>query len=170
MPKKSKPVKDKPKKKAMKPKTPSKKTIKAKPAVTIIKPTPCCTDVLKTGQAYTVPLGFMDYKGTQRINQIPPVSTPSQPPKVMTADANTQATKPKVSTSESFTQVDTIRILKAKRPVRLEEPTITTEPIKKKISIIRPIPLEEATISTQPTRKNISIIRPLPLEEATIST
>jgi hypothetical protein len=35
---------------------------------TFRKPDPCCVDVLKTGQAYSVPLGFKDYKGTERID------------------------------------------------------------------------------------------------------
>lgn len=31
----------------------------------------CCTDVLKTGQAYVIPFGFRDVKGTQRIDEEP---------------------------------------------------------------------------------------------------
>jgi hypothetical protein len=58
--------KSKPKPKATKKNTkPS-----TKPKVVVIREKkPCCTDVLKTGQAFTVPLGFSDYKGTMRIQE-----------------------------------------------------------------------------------------------------
>lgn len=70
---KSKP-KPKATKKDTKPSTKPKVPL-AKPKVVVIREKkPCCTDVLKTGQAFTVPLGFSDYKGTMRIQE-PTVST-----------------------------------------------------------------------------------------------
>ena len=66
------PKKEQGKKKQIKPKKEKKSKKPAKPktlarAATPKTHQPCCTDVLKTGQAYAIPFGFSDLKGTTRL-------------------------------------------------------------------------------------------------------
>jgi hypothetical protein len=70
------------KKKIKKPRNASSlvKTIKPKPVYIFTERVPnkkCCTDVYKSGQAYTIPFGFSDRLGTTRI---PTAATPPHSP------------------------------------------------------------------------------------------
>lgn len=135
---KSKP-KSKPKPKAKPKKTAKPKVLPTKPPVVMREKTPCCTDVLKTGQAYTLPLGFVDYKGTQRIGQEPkqtvettvPLWPSAKPFKTLGEEPTSiipSAKKSSVSTTTTAdvsTQVDTIRVARRPQPtVPSANPTV----------------------------------------------
>jgi hypothetical protein len=75
-------IKKKTKPKVVKPKNKKPKQTKPKPAPQIqiitqkLPRTKCCTDPVKSGQSYTIPLGYTDRLGTMRIGEKPVENIP----------------------------------------------------------------------------------------------
>ena len=146
MPKKNKIVKSGAKKKRVnKP--------KAKPLVKYIYTEPlsrkgCCTDVLKTGQGYTIPQGFYDRLG---INRLPFIKEDSKNPsvKIPTESIETQT---EIPIKRSY-----IRSGRYRQPVKAEE--IYTEyepiPITSMKEFFNPSPFAEVQAEVKPKRKYV---------------
>ena len=162
MPKKNKPKTTLPKNKKTVRKPKVKSIMSTRPV--IYKVQPCCTDVLKTGQALTVPFGYSDYKGTQRLQT--PLVQPS-------ADETFRQNQIKPTIAKKEYNANKIMSLITTQPVEMGEPSIT--PVNKKISIvnqkendinkimslIKTQPVEMGEPSTTPVNKKISIVNPM---------
>ena len=70
---------------------------------------PCCTDVLKTGQAYAIPFGFSDLKGTTRLPAT--VGTAPVPPAPVHAPPSPISSTAIVTTHASTMSSNTIVFL-----------------------------------------------------------
>jgi hypothetical protein len=112
------------KKKPVKPK--SKAKPKATPKVKItyqkLPKEGCCTDVLKTGQAYAIPFGFRDIMGTQRIDT--------------GTDSNRLSTT-KPTMRDASTEVITIRVPKQPKPAMVSPETGSVPELPSASQIIR---------------------------------
>jgi len=99
----------------------------------------CCTDVEKTGQAYTIPFGYADRLGTTRLSES---TTPSKVPPI----------KPISEKKEYLTiETQTDKPSKASKKIQVN----MKEPVKKKLFILEesedePMPSEE--IQTEVTQ------------------
>ena len=104
----------------------------------------CCTDVTKTGQAYTIPFGFADRLGTTRLETPTPTSAPLK--------ATLPSVKPISEKKEYLTiETQTDKPSKASKKIQVN----IKEPVKKKLIILEegedePMPSEE--IQTEVTQ------------------
>jgi hypothetical protein len=118
---------------------------------------PCCTDVLKTGQAFTVPLGFSDYKGTMRIQE-PTVSTKDN---VLGSVASVKQTVPSLifvqptDMGEPTTLDSTKGITKGITDVTIMRPGPVRTGVKKTIRVPKP-----AQLSPIPEPAQFSFVPP----------
>ncbi len=92
--------------------------------------TKCCTDVEKTGEAYSIPFGFRDLAGTQRLSQtLVPAKPIAQAKETISIQTQTNKPKPKLIIYEDEeTQTD-----KEKPTLIMDEETQTEDkPIRKR--------------------------------------
>jgi hypothetical protein len=153
------PIKKDKKKKVIKPKKKSTKKKVAKPIVIITQKLPrekCCTDVTKTGEAYTIPFGFM--------NRLGAITEPKQTKSIGTSTSTSTETINKPLTIEQ----EVLKLLNESRaesnPItkyfKKQEPSMKKKqtPITKYYKIIPPG--ENIVISQEPPKEELQVKKP----------